>query len=515
MILNRMRSSPYYLHLFIIIFSLIILFPFPSQSFDLLSTHFCPEKRVINIRIEGYRAVPRKLIRFMVHTREGSCFDVQRIHEDRIRLNRSGIFEGVDINESSGFLGWTITIAVKEKAVIPSWRLGQIRVEGNKRTRDEVILRELSLEMGRVIDINILAKSLSNVEELRIFRRVGVRFDVVEEGTRDVVVEIEEGFGQVGFVLPTYSSDNPDLGGFGLVGGYININLRGTGNWAGIGGMWAKDRAIIAGLYFPRLFGTNQHLYSGLGYNERDQELYDEDFEKTGDKYRLKVYGFGAGWDVPVGEWEWFHGLALLMTETESIEGTPPTGGGWSPLYSASLSYNTRDNNIDPMKGWAIGLRVDAGHFFPNEQWEDERNVIRVNPSIKRYIHLYNRHRFALRLKAGTSLSRPAYLSHYFLGGSNDLRGYPSGSIVADTYWIFNGEYRFPIYRLNEEITIDGVAFSDVGMGYNRFDHEEWDELRRSFGLGLRPIIGPMVIRLDFGIAPNTRGIYFQYGHSF
>ncbi len=378
-----------------------------------------------------------------------------------------------------------------------------------------MILRELSLERKKIIDLDTLAKSLANIEELRIFKRVGVRFVAVGKETKDVVVEIEEGFGQVGFVLPTYSSDNPDFGGFGLTGGYINVNLKGTGNWAGIGGMWAKDRAVIAGFYFPRLLGTNQHLYSGLGYSERDQELYDEEIEKTGDEYRLKVYGFGAGWEIPLEKWEGFHGLAVLMTDTESIKGTPPTGGGLSPLYSASLKYNTRDSDIDPMKGWVIGLRVDMGHFFPNDESEKERNVLRVNPNIRKFIHLYNRHRLALRLKAGTSLFRPAYLSQYFLGGSNDLRGYPSGSIVVDTYWIFNGEYRFPIYRLNQEITIDGALFADVGMGFNRFDDDDTKELRRGFGLGLRPIIGPMVIRIDFGIAPNTHGFYFQYGHTF
>ncbi len=511
-----MRSFSSILSVIITISSLfLILFPTQSHSFNLLSTYFCQEKRIINLRIQGYRAVPRKLIRFLVHTREGSCFDEELIDQDRGRLNGSDLFDRVDIKWSSGFLGWTIVIAVGERDVIPSWRLGQIKVEGNSSTRDEVILRELSLERKKIIDLDTLAKSLANIEELRIFKRGGVRFVAVGKEKKEGVVEIEEGFGQVGFVLPTYSSDNPDFGGFGLTGGYINVNLKGTGNWAGIGGMWAKDRAVIAGFYFPRLLGTNQHLYSGLGYSERDQELYDEEIEKTGDEYRLKVYGFGAGWEIPLEKWEGFHGLAVLMTDTESIKGTPPTGGGLSPLYSASLKYNTRDSDIDPMKGWVIGLRVDMGHFFPNDESEKERNVLRVNPNIRKFIHLYNRHRLALRLKAGTSLFRPAYLSQYFLGGSNDLRGYPSGSIVVDTYWIFNGEYRFPIYRLNQEITIDGALFADVGMGFNRFDDDDTKELRRGFGLGLRPIIGPMVIRIDFGIAPNTHGFYFQYGHTF
>jgi outer membrane protein insertion porin family len=513
-----MRSSSSWIRIPLIISSLIfILFPTSSRSFNLLSIHRCGTNRIIKISIQANKAVPRKLIRFLVHSREGACFDEDLIRQDREHLENSGLFDTADIKWRSGFLGWTIVIAAKEKEVIPAWRLRQIVVEGNSRTRDEVIRRELTLEKGNVIDLDGLVKSLASIEELRIFKRVGVRFIGVGKEIRDVVVEIEEGFRQVGFVLPTYSSDNPDLGGFGLTGGYINVNLRGTGNWAGIGGMWAKDKAIIAGLYFPRFLGTHQQVYSGLGYSERDQELFDEDIEETGEKYRLKVYGFGAGWDIPLKRWDLFHGLAVLKTDTDPIAGIPPTGGGLSPLYSVSLSYNTRDSNLDPLTGWVIGFRVDLGHFFPNnDEFEDERNIIRVNPSIRRFIHLFGRHRLALRLKAGTSLTEPAYLSQYFLGGANDLRGYPSGSIVADTYWLFNAEYRFPIYRLNEEITIDGALFTDMGMDFNRYDDDDnKNELRRSVGLGLRPIIGPMVIRIDFGIAPTTRGFYFQYSHTF
>ncbi len=122
-----MRSFSSILSVIITISSLfLILFPTQSHSFNLLSTYFCQEKRIINLRIQGYRAVPRKLIRFLVHTREGSCFDEELIDQDRGRLNGSDLFDRVDIKWSSGFLGWTIVIAVGERVVFPSWRLGQI-----------------------------------------------------------------------------------------------------------------------------------------------------------------------------------------------------------------------------------------------------------------------------------------------------------------------------------------------------------------------------------------------------
>lgn len=75
----------------------------------------------------------------------------------------------------------------------PKVRIDRIKVEGNDKTREEVIRRELIFYPGEYFDASKVERSLNNLGRLRYFKDVRIDFEPGSEpGREDVVLKIEE-----------------------------------------------------------------------------------------------------------------------------------------------------------------------------------------------------------------------------------------------------------------------------------------------------------------------------------
>ncbi|MBN1475592.1 outer membrane protein assembly factor [Candidatus Sumerlaeota bacterium] len=179
----------------------------------------------------------------------------------------------------------------------------------------------------------------------------------------------------------------------------------------------------------------------------------------------------------------------------------------WLTLARVRLVEDRRSDVHWPTEGWLRGVSLEAG-------WADDW-LVKIFGEFQHYRTIWRDVILALNLEAGViprDLDDVAFGERFFLGGSEDLRGFdfrgagPTDSsnddlfIGGTTKVLSQVEIRFPIWE-----RLRGVAFADVGsIGEDPFT---LDPLRASVGLGLRfalPGIG--FLALDFAQAVVTHG---------
>lgn len=176
----------------------------------------------------------------------------------------------------------------------------------------------------------------------------------------------------------------------------------------------------------------------------------------------------------------------------------------WLALARLRLVEDRRDDIVWPTRGWLRGVSLEAG-------WADDW-LVKLFGEFQYYRRLYRELIFAWNLQAGViprSVEDVAFGERFFLGGSNDLRGFRfrgAGPTDAENEDLFTGgstrvlsqfELRFPIYQ-----QLKGVTFFDVGsLGDDPF---VLDQIRASVGAGIRftlPGIGFIAVDLAQAVA--------------
>ncbi|MXZ48169.1 MAG: outer membrane protein assembly factor BamA [Candidatus Dadabacteria bacterium] len=388
-----------------------------------------------------------------------------------------------------------------------------INILDNTRTRDNVIRRELSLQ----------EQSLYSVSKLRAARyetaRLGYFEDNVEvlthrvEGTDDLMdvdVKVEER--PTGFF--SFGGGVSSVENFLFSGQIQESNLFGYGKTlsldAQVGGV---TKALSLNYRDPYFFGTNWLLDISLYAHDRDYR----DFERAAKGISLGV-GRRIKRNFQVRVFQEFsqqdvhnvRGDALfVLSETERT--IVSTGVG--------LSWDTRNNYLDPTKGFLLSTAVEyAGLFAGNTDF------IKYNATAKSWIPFWKGTYFAAKanygllhlIDAGDDL---VVEERFFLGGPNTLRGFryrrvgPRRPTDTGGYVIIGGVQQVLasldfVVPLSKTVGLKAVAFFDIG---NAFDQDEFSlnpsNLRKDAGFGIRWIspLGPMKLDIGFPIGERLR----------
>lgn len=479
---------------------------------------------VRSVRIEGLEHMPEQAVRYALLVDARDDYDPRAVARDVARLRGLGVFRTVTSRLTRTPDGVDVRYRVRERSPLPRITVAAIRVAGNEKTEPRVVTRELRLHAGDALDWHSLAVSLREVRELRLFSTVAFHFEPGPgsvEGTAGkavtLVVDVREGFTRFGFVWPTYSSDNPDLGGIGPVGGYIDRNFLGTGDQLYLGGIWAETRVLGIGAAIPHAFGTDGHLAVFGAYADQSQDIYGRDARPTGERYRAELGAAGAYWRQPLDVdevWNLAGGVGYVRTHFSEESGPAPAADGEGPVLVGGVSVDRRDDPAEPTAGYYAGLRVDLGYQY-SRGGESDRGFVRVNPQLQKFFHLGRRHTLAFMFRGGLASRDVPFLGEYTLGGLSSMRGYPSGSIRGDTYVWGVGEYRFPIYEIRDDRALTGALFAEAGDAWDRGSDSAPFQWRKSGGIGLRIIAGAFIVRTDFAVSPVDSGFYVFLGQYF
>jgi outer membrane protein insertion porin family len=472
------------------------------------------------INITGNTIVSKEEMREVMILQEGQIFSQKILKNDLTRISqlykdRGYLLANIkEINfDEQGKLWITVSEGYLEK----------ILIEGNNKTKEKVITREINIKPGELFDFEKVKKSLQKIYNLGYFEDVTMKLDPGSE--EDVVVlvikVIEKNTGKFG-IGAGYNSEE-GLMGFASI---EEMNLFG-------GGQKVEAKLEIGGRTTYRVSFLEPWLANtptSLGFDVYDTTTHQEDKEGEEiiaeyDEVKLGgrlIFGRKISDSINLG--------LELKTERvnyDLISGTLPedTNEGLTNSLMPTFTYDTRDNVFDPTSGWYNSLSIEkAGGFLGGDYDFTKYNLtLRTYLSTDFFKDIFNIGGFkkitdnlskgvlAFRAMGGMADTDLPSFAAYQVGGMDTVRGYDLGEFSGDKSLVFNVEYRFPLAE-----NFQAVLFVDWGQAWDIEESIDFADLKFGRGVGVRfdTPIGP--IRLDYGI--NEEGIgktYFSIGNTF
>ena len=184
---------------------------------------------------EGNRIFTNEQIDDLLTLKPGSVFNRQRVEAQYQKLVSLYTDSGYIFNvirrqeardDAARTISYRVTIQEADKAHIEN-----IVLQGNEKTRDYVILRELPFEEGDIFSVEKIRQGYLNLSNLQYFSSIDMNpVEGSEMGLMDLVVTLEEqSWAQFKFALAFSGADFPVSGQLG----WSDSNFLGTGRTVG------------------------------------------------------------------------------------------------------------------------------------------------------------------------------------------------------------------------------------------------------------------------------------------
>lgn len=454
------------------------------------------------ISFEGVTAFTTEALTSQMKTRTGEILNYAVLRGD---------IEGINnLYRSNGYiLARVIDIAVEPgtsvlKIKIIEGLIESVSIEGNDKTQDYVIRRELNTKPGKPLNEKILTKDLRRVFNLGFFSEVNPNFVAGESPDKVVlVVKVKE-----------QSTNTVNFGGgygerdgwFGFVNLSVN-NLFGTGQALMINGQSGQQSQTYQFKYFNPWI-----LEDRLG--DHTSFTFRRWYTVGSDVYFVGQNELHNGWDVSFGKP--FYEDVWRASLTLGGEWVGPYGGSTFEAYDSntvgvSLSYDTRDNWLNPTEGVQHTVSVKTGIKYTSGR---QSLFTKYGVDFNFFRPLAERQVLAFHVGTGLAVGDVPVGEVFWVGSANTVRGYSIADAHLGTKKILaNLEYR---YTFNE--VFQGVLFYDWGNSW--YDGApDFGRFMSGMGLGVRinTPLGP--IRLDYGIAAGRNAgegyLHFSIGQTF
>ncbi|MCC6356357.1 MAG: outer membrane protein assembly factor BamA [Verrucomicrobiae bacterium] len=492
--------------------------------------------RVGTLKIEGYTLFTEEQIRRRLKMKENEIFSPTTMEEDVERVRELYGADGyIDSN-----VGTRQMPAVESGRMDLHYRISEgpqvfverIVIQGNNKTKDKVIRREIALAPGDIYSTVRAEASKNRLQNLNYFSKVDVNpQDTAIPSRKNMVINVEEqrtgsftfgaGFSTIDSILGfiELSQSNFDIAnwpGFTGAGQKFRLRLQ----------FGAKRQDYIVSFVEP--WFLNQRLALGVDVFYRTASylstLYDED--RFGMSTRLSkslnqflsarvVYRFESIGIVNVED-----GAPDIIKEEE--------GKRLRSAIELGLTHDTRDSVFLSRKGHKVDVfgELAGGPFF------GDTDIYRFGFEAQKFFLLPKDVIFSLQMASAIVESygdtdRVPIFDRLFVGGSNTVRGFryrdvgPKDEdgvpIGGGTMAYGNAEVTFPVIeRIRGALFVDGGFANEGSFNYDMDNFS----LGAGFGVRLNLPIGPL--RLDYGFPLisdefNNRGgqFHFNVGYQF
>ena len=413
---------------------------------------------------------------------------------------------------------------------IQEGKINSIAFEGNKKTKDFVIERNILSTPGSIYNENTLKADLMRLYSTQAFRDVNRKIDKSDEGEDlyDVTIVLEEqrtGTISLGGGLDTAT------GLFGQAG-FVENNFMGNGQRVGINfmagtGVIMSDSSTLdhanlqaeISFFEPRLRGSETALLVkafGRDFGSYQVPLAIEKryggevvFSHPIKRYKNLMASFKIGGEyIKVKEGDGNQIARLYQRHNIPIsERSKQLQGGTYLTLGPSLVYDTRDNVLNPRSGVLATLRLAENINFTDFDFTHAT----LAAGIKKYFPVMKKSSFSLMARAAGKIhgDMPEVMA-YSLGGPYTVRGYRMSTIgTGEGFMMGSAELTTPFFfldRIEKARFLDNIKFSmfvDAGHLYegtvtNKIYNRP--EYGISAGAGIKlfiPGMGPLSI--DYG----------------
>jgi outer membrane protein insertion porin family len=414
----------------------------------------------------------------------------------------------------------------------------RIEIQGNAKTRDKVIRRELRIFEGDLYGATAIKISKQRITALGFFETVEIS---TKKGSSDdrivAVVEVKEkatGTFQVGAGFSSYEN-------FILTAQISQNNFFGWGQTLSLQVQWSSLRQLGQIQFVePYFLDTKWTFAFDLYANEN---LYST--------FTRGAIGGSLTWGYELAGLSWFlPGLSKLedlrVFLTYTLERVRVTAAiqdlllfnryrsGVTSAARLAVAWDRRDNRLFPTRGFFLSASIDLAPPFlaPSVLFGDQVNLFyRETLEFRFYQEIWQgltgRFRVLAGVIRGWNENNPVPVSElYYVGGVNTVRGYrlysitPVAAVGASTnpdssirllqvggnkQLVMNFELEYPII---EKMGIRALVFFDMGNAWAPgvyIDPNVSFSLYKAWGFGFRWFspIGPL--RFEWGFPLNRR----------
>ncbi|MEZ4815250.1 MAG: outer membrane protein assembly factor BamA [Bdellovibrionota bacterium] len=408
---------------------------------------------------------------------------------------------------------------------------GEIKVTGNTKTHDKVIRRELKFVEGELTHATRRKKSVSNIKRLGFFDE-DIKFLTTTRKNQSNIMDLEIRVKEKPTGTLNLQAGYGNDAGFSFQAGVTQSNLFGRGQDVSLQASWASSKAmnIDVGFTDPKIFDSDWLFGTNFYWSRRRVgPQNDQDYTYFQDS---KGVGFRLGQEI--AEY-WLLAGRYKLSNTQlrepinpDIFSRPEDQDTMISSLGLDLTYDTRNNRLDPSKGLYLFTGIEAAGL-------GGRVFQQIEASARFYHRIIWKLVYRTRLEVGyiTNFFDPGNVpdsERYILGGVSSLRGYDGGSIgtikrlpgtrvgsnpsvepyvIGGTHkMVWNQELEFPLIP---EANIRAVAFFDIGNSWAGDVTAKSPALLSNYGWGIRwySPMGPLRFEWGFPLADtefNSKG---------
>ena len=480
-----------------------------------------PVYKISEIKFQGELKITEEEMRSLLLFKSGETFSRQKIVDSvkRIsdRLGNDGYsFANInpvpDADRANKTASFTMFVDPGRRV-----HIRRINVQGNSRTRDEVVRREMRQLESAWYSNEKIARSKERLERTSFFEDINIETPSVPG-----------------------SNDQVDLN--------VTVKERNTGSLQfGVGYSGAEKLTVSASVSQANIFGTGNQLsfrinnstvtkayevsylnpYWTVDGIARGFDVYQRDINTaslTTGEYKSKSTGVGVRFGVPVTEYDGLNfGLGLERTNL-GLDGFSPsryidyvnTFGSKSDTFRGSLGFSrdTRDSIYFPRNGYLLEAGGEIGLPGGDVKFYRFQSKAQYLRPIWGPIVLNANLEFGYANGYG---GKPLpFFKNFYAGGVDSVRGFEQSSLgPRDTNGDFIGgnrrivgnlELLFPMPGVKGDKSVRLSTFVDIGNVFAAGEKIRLGDLRSSVGFGVSWFspVGPLKFSLAKPIKQKT-----------
>jgi outer membrane protein insertion porin family len=483
-----------------------------------------PQYHVRKLTVSGYQNTTEAKIYALLKMKEGSVYSPKQLRDDAKAL--------ADAYGSGGYVDLVITpegtpagpaLIDVHYTIEEGTRsfVNRVNIEGNTRTKDKVIRREVLVAPGDVFNTVRVDTTKKRLDNLGYFAKVETYPEETDiPGRKDLTILVQEKrTGSLSFG-----------GGFSTVDKLVGFAELTQGNfdlfhWPSFTGGGQKFRLriqygterkdFILAITEPYFLDRRLSLGGQVFYNEANylSSFYDQ-----------RNYGFLFEMRKPINAYMYGTlGYTLQDVDIFNVASSAPEfiqeqkGSFVESKIFSSLVFDSRDNPLLSRRGQRVTFSpYVAGGFLGGDT-----QIYGLDLEGSQYFHLPKDLILLLNGEVATvsqwgSGDQVPIFERLFLGGSNNLRGFPFREIGpkengeptgGQSMWRTTVELTFPIIEKAR-----GALFYDMGFVNSDAWSFGFNHTASDIGIGIRLDLPIGPLRLDYGY-PVMRDGYNGGGH--
>ncbi len=402
---------------------------------------------VRQIELDGCRYIASAELYAVMKLHEGDLFvpsileqDLQSIlqlYENKGYPFIKVVIQNISFADSMEEMSAKVQIHIDEGKEL---HISELRIEGNKATKDYIITREARLHKNELFRGDLPERIKRRLDHLQLFSSVSLpELYLTQAEQAGLSVRVVEGNqnsfdGVLGYVPSSGSSGN------GYLTGLVNISLRnlfGTGRKLSARWYQENQNSQETELHYLEPWVASYPVNAQLGFFQRKQDstFVKMQYDVSTELMLTDEFSVGAS----------FSQCGVYPTEGygRSIMAESKTAS-----FGASIRYDSRDNPTTPTSGILYSTEYQTGSkqtsvsgTFPIE---DKSTTQRLVFDLSYYLSTFFRQVLAAELHLRDFSSSTMDVSDLFrLGGASTLRGYREGQFLGSRIVWTNFEYRF------------------------------------------------------------------------